>query len=579
METTELVTFEIQTEYFHRFEAEFARLAKKARKLGVQAPTFEMVGEKVIPARIENRVVDSGEDFNPFFGGGGYNYQTVSVPARVLKVVKVSGQAPKLAGWAFVAVLQHEPAGNLVHRVPGTDAVKVEINFRTASPYCGHCKTTRRRNDTFVVSHDDGRQLQVGRNCLADFTGCKSPEAIARWAELLGSFEESFRDGEPSEGGGGGGRDYHWGLDTFLAVTCAAIRENGWLSRTKAREWNKAATADYVLNFLNAKTKKQAAEFIKEVTEDDAKRAQADLAFAKEHFDQADESGAELGDYEHNLRLIAQGGSVSVRASGLAASLIAYAERLMGKAIERKLAQKSEFQGEVGKDGVWTLVVTRVISIEGPYGTSHLHLLQDRDGNRFTWKASRECLDVGNIYRIAGKVKEHKIYSPTPDPDAETDRRRNPPNISIKQTVLTRCDTEILTNGDDWTAADAQLPVVEARRAAAVVAAKAQAKVDAKARKALVKEGHKPTCTQVKYVGKGYSCSCGFEYVKLGHKPECMAVVYNNDQHCDCGIKAAADAKERESLLAEGHQPTCMVVTNLNRGWNCSCGLNPQPTT
>ena len=52
METQELVTFEIKTEYFRRFQDEFSKLAKKAAKLKVSAPSYEVVGTKVVPAVI-----------------------------------------------------------------------------------------------------------------------------------------------------------------------------------------------------------------------------------------------------------------------------------------------------------------------------------------------------------------------------------------------------------------------------------------------------------------------------------------------------------------------------------------------
>src|SRR3954463_14264862 len=96
---TELATFTIRTADFSRFEGEFVKLVKKARKLKVSDPSFEVVGTKIIAA-----VIVDGK---------------VQRPGFEVKVVRVSGQAPKLSGWSFVAVLQHEEAGNIVRRVPG----------------------------------------------------------------------------------------------------------------------------------------------------------------------------------------------------------------------------------------------------------------------------------------------------------------------------------------------------------------------------------------------------------------------------------------------------------------------------
>jgi hypothetical protein len=472
MSTTELVTFEIRTSHFGEFVREFERLAKKAKKLKLVPPTYEVVGEKVVPAVI---------------GALG----EVTVPAKHFQVVTVSGQSPKIAGWTFVAVLQHEEKGNIVHRVPCTDSIKVEKDLRAVKPFCNHCKTERRRLDTYVVAHEDGRQLQVGRNCLRDFTGHDSPEVIARWAELLGAFVESVGEDEDGLGGGWGGGVLGWSLAVFLHATAASIRENGWLSRTKARSINESrfdgssvqSTADLVLGYLTARAEDKR-KFITELTAADLTRATVALEFAKAYFEKAEEEDKELSDYEHNLRLIIEGNSTDARGSGLTASIIAFSERLMGKELERKKAQQSEFQGEVKKTDIWTLVVTRVVDLTHEiYGTSHINLMQDEQGNRFSWK-TKEALSLGSIYRVVGTVKEHKVYIP---------RDAQPGFAGIKQTVLTRCwAIELVkpardSNVDDWSAANAKRVEVESELAAEAEAAKAEKKAAQKAARAAKK--------------------------------------------------------------------------------------------
>lgn len=409
MENKELVVFEIKTEYFRRFQDEFAKLVNKAAKLKVLVPTFQVVGEKVVPAVIG----ESGE---------------VKSPAKFLTIVKVSGQSPKLAGWTFAAVLQHEELGNIVRRVPGSEDVKLALDLRTCPPYCDHCETKRRRNDTYVVVHEDGRQVQVGRNCLKDFTGHDSPEAIARWAEVLGCFVDTVSDGE--EGFGGGGGEAHWSLVEFLGVVCAAIACYGWLSRTKAREFGKNATADYALSYLNCRNDGERRKVLPDgIVTKDLDRAKSALDYALAHFEETE--GQDLEEYVHNLRLVCQGGSVNGRSSGLAASLVQFSERLQGREIERQRAAESKFQGTVGKREVFTLTVTRVIDIDSElYGVSHLHLMQDAAGNRFSWKTSSECLQVGTTYACKGTVKEHKVYVP---------RGAEAGFEGIEQTVLNRC--------------------------------------------------------------------------------------------------------------------------------------------
>ncbi len=412
METQELVTFNIDVNNFARFERDFAVLVKKAAKCKVERPTFRIIEEKNIPAVL----TPDGQVFKK---------------PRHFFIVTVSGPAPKLAGWSFVAVLQHEEAGNIVRRVPGTESIKVGIDLRTAPPYCGHCKTARRRNDTYVVVNASGTQVQVGRNCLKDFTGHESPELVARWAEIIANFE--LASGEDEEGGGFGGHGENYsGILPFLAYVAASIRVTGeWLSRTKARDLyaSRPATADVAWEqcFPHALTKKFP------TTPADLERATTALDYAVAHFEAQEAAGIELGDYEHNLRICIEGKAINQRSAGIAGSLIAFSERLIGKEMERRKSALSEFQGEVGKRLDFILEVVRVIDIESQFGVSHLHILQDENGNKFKWKASSESLSVGQKYKVKGTVKSHDTYIPKDAPAGHP---------GFKQTVLSRCKAE-----------------------------------------------------------------------------------------------------------------------------------------
>lgn len=419
--TTELVTFEIETRDMKAFEVEFAKLARKAAKLGVAAPTYSVVqADKVYPA---HRVFDTGlnltrHDVNSQVAGR-------LVPARVVNVICVSGQAPKLAGWTFLACLQHEEAGNIVRTVPGA-TVQARLDLRTAPPSCEHCKVNRRRNDTYVVAHEDGRQVQVGRQCLRDFTGHDSPEAIARWAELLHAFVESMGDRDEDGGFGGGYAPEVSTLDAFLPFVVASIQQDGWLSRTAARAaFSQQATADLAWTSCFPPKSMKEKDILRPTAEDTARSARA-LEVARAYFEE--HAADSLSDYEHNLRIVVEGLSVTSRTAGIAASLLNFAERLIGKEIERRRFESrkatSQHVGTVGKREVFTLTCEKVIDIAGNYGTTHLHMFGDAAGNVVKWFSSSQRLEVGGTYELKGTVKSQDEYKGT------------------KQTVLTRCKVE-----------------------------------------------------------------------------------------------------------------------------------------
>lgn len=129
-------------------ESRIAKLAKRAAKLGIPAPTVAIV------AIDETRETRDG----------------VTRLRRIFSVT-ITGEAPKLAGWAFAAVLQPTvdeagvSLGNILRVVPGFEQA-VPAQFRAAGNNCDHCHTSRRRNETFVLVNEAGEWKQVGRSYL-----------------------------------------------------------------------------------------------------------------------------------------------------------------------------------------------------------------------------------------------------------------------------------------------------------------------------------------------------------------------------------------------------------------------------
>ncbi len=411
-----LVTFEIRTAYFDTFRREFAKLARKAIKLGLSAPSFVVVqSNKVIPAVVDTQIaVADTDDYRP-------NTATPRIVrgARVVHVITVSGDRPIVNGWTFVAALQHEAGRNLVRTVPGVE-IQIARDLRSAKPSCEHCGLDRRRADTYVVAHDDGRQIQVGRTCLKDFTGHESPESIARWAELLGSFVEACASDGESFGGSYG--EPIATLDEYLPFVCANIRALGWLSRTAARDTSRSSTADGAWICLFPPPRFDRSKLILP-TDVDVARAAKVLEVARAHFDA--HATDDLPDYEHNVRIVVESISVTSRTAGIAASIVQFAERLMGREIERRRAAAqaaaSVYVGTVGKREVMTLTIERVINVESQFGTSFLHIMADAAGNALKWFSSSARLEAGTTYTGKCTVKSHEEYKGT------------------KQTMLSRC--------------------------------------------------------------------------------------------------------------------------------------------
>jgi predicted Fe-S protein YdhL (DUF1289 family) len=72
-------------------------------------------------------------------------------------------------------------------------------------------------------------------------------------------------------------------------------------------------------------------------------------------------------------------------------------------------ADKSGWIGEVGERRVFDLTIRMVIAMEGQYGYSYLHVMNDVDGNVVVYKGTNCLGEKGDAVSVKATVKEHDI--------------------------------------------------------------------------------------------------------------------------------------------------------------------------
>lgn len=371
-----------------RLAQDLAKLNKRASKLGCAPLGFRVVGAEVVRETI-------GDD-------GVVSRVTVLVP------VEPYGDAPKIEGWSLAARLEHHgEAGNIVARNPSFPT-EVPVAFRTSDADCAHCGLDRKRKDSFVVHHDDGTFKQVGRNCLVDFLGHKSPEAMIGAAELLIEFCASLDD-EENGGSGSGGSSYS-DLHSVLVCAAACIRVDGWMSRARAEVAQTSSTADTVATLLYAS--RSSWDRGMRLWAEARTPTATDITEAKAAREWAKALPVDGSEYESNLRVLAHAGYCE--RLGTAVSMVWSYQRAQERLRERERAAQakpSAWQGTVGVRGPWKLLVERVLVLDTAFGTSYLHKLVDVDGNRFTWFGSSR-FDPDVWVRGKATVKAHTTWTP-----------------------------------------------------------------------------------------------------------------------------------------------------------------------
>lgn len=425
------------------------KINRRAAKLGVTPITFEVIGEETRKIQVGHNPIDDKPTY-------------VEVPYTL---VRVTGEAPTVAGWTFAATIQHEEAGNILRKTPGMEEIEVPHEYREAKPWCDHCRTTRRRIDTFLVT--DGQSWkQVGRNCLCDFLGGHDPHRAVAMLQAWRDACSLGGDLDEEEFWGCGGWSSEWvrfGFDNFLTAVAYCTRRDGWLSRTAARERNfdGCATADEAWSLLTPSKDRTVEERrrreLDKIEDGDRRTAEGALEWAQTAIIGKDV--AKRNDYEHNLAVALQHSEgVSFKEAGLVGSLIVVYQKAMEREIQRRKARenkKNEHFGELEAEKTITrgknkgkvkkykpryeleLLVVRVYvhdpepDYDNPnsayYGPTYIHTMEDEEGRCFVWYGSNVLRDEeykeiqqGDTFKATWSIKKH----------AERD--------GVKQTVVTR---------------------------------------------------------------------------------------------------------------------------------------------
>ncbi len=408
--------------------ARIAKMNKRAAKLGMEpiviteqgedfqiltksAEMLEDIGSRwTVVKREPGESIQEAQDRHT--ASLGQNFRP-TYTLRRLVLVTVTGKLPRMNGWAMAATISHDEAGNLLRTVPGLD-INLPPYYRTATTECQHCGKSRRRNDTYVLQHEDGDWKQVGRNCLADFIRSGDVSSWADAAEILASLGSTVSeyDEESSEFGGSRGEIYFPTIE-LLAQVSACIRADGWCSRTEAKNSfsPKLATVDFATNFWDSKFLNQLDEKTKQayaVTAEDTAKAEAAINWAQELPQDV------TNDYLWNIRVVSHRERITYREAGLAGSIISAYTRHLEQELKRayeKANTLDEYFGQVGKRDTFTLTVMGARSFEGSYGATTLYRFRDQDGRVATWFAAGDPgLDIGSTYTLIASVKAHSVY-------------------------------------------------------------------------------------------------------------------------------------------------------------------------
>jgi hypothetical protein len=376
-----MAKYEIPEQNLEALKNAVAKLNRKAERMGLPEIQLAVVDSAMVEEKDETTGVTTAIKYY---------------------VVELEGSFPRYEGWEFLASVRPAGGANLVLKRSG---VEVDLSqYRTGEMTCDHCQTTRERNATFLIRNEAGEIRQVGSGCLSKYVGYKDLERVAKWFEQVYDFIETA---EQTYGGRGTERLHYRTVEYLAAVSCA-IREHGWLSRTKWQE------SDHLLSPTShvAWTYLVVPEWHKSIEPQDKQLAEQVIAWAAAKLAE----GIDGSDYLWNLCHALQDEYLGERVDGLVASAIAAFRREQGcwpngdPMVPAEEKPVSQHLGTVGERMMFrNLRCVTIREMEGAYGRFWLTKLEDADGNRLVWFASR-ALEEGQLYSGKATVKAHNEW-------------------------------------------------------------------------------------------------------------------------------------------------------------------------
>lgn len=405
--------YEIESSMLPVVQAEIDKLNNRSQKIGLPPITITVIG-----------------DFPKTFEKADFLGKLVKTTRRYFKIT-IQGAAPRLVDgngnhWELVASLEHTPHGTIINVVPGKDVANLQ-QFYTANPdRCDHCGKVRRRVGTFIVINSSGQMMQVGRQCLKDFLGHKSPQAIVSYLELFNSLDswlENLASQADTNSDGRGSGEGEVPVDDILRWTVGLVDNYGFTSAKAAEETSSLSTASYVRKFefgasLTDPQDQRIYNTVQQYIETERAIIDRIIAQIKRWVMNITPEEVANTPYYHNLQVLVQNQFIKSKNIGYASSMYTAWKKAIQRAEsdmeekQQKQQESNEYLGQIGDKIQFVGTVKSDTNIEGIYGMIQLLRFNDETGNSVVWFNNGRRVDVtiGNTYNIRGTVKKQEEY-------------------------------------------------------------------------------------------------------------------------------------------------------------------------
>lgn len=321
----------------------------------------------------------------------------------------------KLGDYLPVAIIEHdvvvgdENVTNIVRMINNTEKVKKE--WLTVKGHCDDCNDTYNRKKTVILKNFQGEYRQVGTGCLKKYVGIDCFDIIS----VYGSVTELVDEELHVEGYSNTIPNSMFTHTRDYLAACIDV-----IKKDKAYHTSNEANS----------TAKQAREIVEDQSPINS-YVEADeiIDFYKKLIASNDYENICCSGFDKDICNACITEYSRIGDGRVAYAYVAYTtlkNSIAKRKEEEENKNKSQYVGNVGDKINITAKYDKCIAVRTVYGLSYICIFVDEKGNEFTWFTSTVAatdMVVGNIYKLTGKVKEHKEYD------------------GKKQTALTRVKT------------------------------------------------------------------------------------------------------------------------------------------
>lgn len=377
---------EIRESRMADFENQFVKLQRKARKLGLPEPRYEIIESHVVSPELTHKD----------FGETARKWEDARTYVNIINIYDVNVH---IEGWKLVGIVD---SNTFLHNTIFENGIKInnaiyttfeilpDECFKKAPKLCEHCNFCRKRNTTFILKNVETKEYkQVGSSCLEDFTQIKNANSIANYVNSWYSTANYEIDEKTHK------EDMHVQVEYLLPIAVKIVDEHGFNSLT-SKNPSVYEMQKLIDNFTEAEEKYQ------EKSKDILKYYQEKLPLI-------------TNDSTFSNEMIKAVCSYSIIPKNLTLTYLLCAVRDYNIFLKKRIA-KSEFFGEIGEKYTFNNVeLLKAKSIQSFYGEA-ISATFDYNGytlstitNPTTGIASKLLNSKpGTIFNFEAKIKNHK---------------------------------------------------------------------------------------------------------------------------------------------------------------------------